>query len=265
MAGASGKFEARYYNYVTTDEGALSRPFPPRNSSPASFIRINGKIRAREVRVIGIDGKQLGVMPLNDALNLARQNGVDLVEIAATAVPPVCRVVDFGKFRYEQAKKDKESKKHQHASTVKEVQLSPRIDPHDLSVKVGHAIDFLCEDMKVKVTLRFRGREMQHTEFGFQVVQKLIAEVAPFGHPDFPPKLIGRGINLMLSPLPRNKRAKNPRLTEGGEDDNHGSEEKPKAKAPTSVSPTHQQPVKINRPEGSDDAGGFSNSPFSKL
>jgi hypothetical protein len=100
LAGVSGKFEARYNNYVTTDEGALSRPFPPRNSSPASFIRINGKIRAREVRVIGIDGKQLGVMPLNDALNLARQNGVDLVEIAATAVPPVCRVVDFGKFRY---------------------------------------------------------------------------------------------------------------------------------------------------------------------
>jgi translation initiation factor IF-3 len=266
LAGASGKFEARYYNYVTTDEGALSRPFPPRNTSPASFIRINGKIRAREVRVIGIDGNQLGVMPLNDALNLARQNGVDLVEIAATAVPPVCRVVDFGKFRYEQAKKDKESKKHQHASTVKEVQLSPRIDPHDLSVKVGHAIDFLCEDMKVKVTLRFRGREMQHTEFGFQVVQKLITEVAPYGHPDFPPKLIGRGINLMLSPLPRNKRAKNPRQTEGGGDDNHGGEAKSKVKPPTPGNPPHQQAVKINRPEGSESAGGgFSNSPFSKL
>ncbi|HEX5222146.1 MAG TPA: translation initiation factor IF-3 [Verrucomicrobiae bacterium] len=264
LAGATGKFEARYYNYVTTDEGALSRPFPSRNSSPASFYRINGKIRAREVRVIGIDGKQLGVMALNDALSLARQNGVDLVEIAATAVPPVCRVVDFGKFRYEQAKKDKESKKHQHASTVKEVQLSPRIDPHDLSVKVGHAIDFLCEDMKVKVTLRFRGREMQHTEFGFQVVQKLIAEVAPYGHPDFPPKLIGRGINLMLSPLPRNKRAKNPRQTDGGEDDNHSGEAKPKAKPPTSGDPA-QQPMKINRPEGSESAGGFSNNPFSKL
>jgi translation initiation factor IF-3 len=135
----------------------LSRPFPSRHSSPGSFTRINGKIRAREVRVIGHDGKQLGVMSLNDALNLARQAGVDLVEIAATAVPPVCRVVDFGKYRYEQAKKDKESKKHQHASTVKEIQLSPRIDPHDLGVKLQHAIDFLCEDMKVKVALRFRG------------------------------------------------------------------------------------------------------------
>jgi translation initiation factor IF-3 len=252
LAGVSGKFEARYNNYVTTDEGVLSRPFPPRNTSPASFIRINGKIRAREVRVIGIDGKQLGVMPLNDALNLARQHGVDLVEIAAAAVPPVCRVVDFGKFRYEQAKKDKESKKHQHASTVKEVQLSPRIDPHDLSVKVGHAIDFLCEDMKVKVTLRFRGREMQHTEFGFQVVQKFIAELASFGHPDFPPKLIGRGINLMLSPLPRNKRAKNPRQQEGSGADSNGGEAKPKPKPPTSA---HSAAPPDDQPEGGEDSG----------
>jgi translation initiation factor IF-3 len=195
----------------------LSRPFSPRSfSSPASFVRINGKIRAREVRVIGVDGKQLGVISLNEALAQARANGVDLVEIAATATPPVCRLVDFGKYRYEQAKKDKESKKHHHASQVKEVQLSPRIDPHDLGMKVGRAIDFLCEDMKVKVVLKFRGREMAHTEFGFQVVKKFLEAVAPFGHPDFEPKLIGRGVNAMVSPLPRNKRAKNPRVTEGG-------------------------------------------------
>ena len=248
----------------------MSRPFPPRNSSPASFIRINGKIRAREVRVIGVDGKQLGVMPLNDALNLARQNAVDLVEIAPTATPPVCRVVDFGKFRYEQAKKEKESKKHQHASSVKEVQLSPRIDPHDLGVKVGHAIDFLCEDMKVKVSLRFRGREMQHTEFGFQVVNKCIAEVAPYGHPDFPPKLIGRGINLMMSPLPRNKRAKNPRQEEGGGEGYEGGEgdgdgPKPKPTPPAPSHPSGHQPVKVHKPGGEESSGGFSNNPFGKL
>ena len=195
----------------------MSRPFPSRSPSfSGSFTRVNGKIRAREVRVIGIDGKQLGVISLNDAINLARTSGVDLVEIAPNATPPVCRVVDFGKYRYEQAKKDKESKKHQHASTVKEIQLSPRIDAHDLGVKVGHAIDFLCEDMKVKVALRFRGREMAHTEFGFQVVKKFLEEVAPYGHPDFQPKMIGRGINVMVSPLPRNKRAKNPRQGEAG-------------------------------------------------
>src|SRR5438309_5526752 len=110
---------------------------------------------------------------------LARASGVDLVEIAANAVPPVCRVVDFGKFRYEQAKKDKESKKHQHANKVKEVQLSPKIDPHDLGVKTAHAIDFLSEDMKVKVILKFRGRENAHTEVGFQVIQKFLTNISP--------------------------------------------------------------------------------------
>ena len=94
----------------------MSRPYSPRNSSPTAFVRVNGKIRAREVRVIGVEGNQLGVMPLTDAINLARHHAVDLVEIAATAVPPVCRLVDFGKYRYEIAKKEKESKKHQHAS-----------------------------------------------------------------------------------------------------------------------------------------------------
>jgi len=196
----------------------LSRPFPSRNSSPSGpFVRVNGKIRAREVRVIGLESKQLGVLPLGEALNLARAAGVDLVEIAANANPPVCRLVDFGKYRYEQAKRDKESKKHQHANKVKEVQLSPKIDPHDLGVKVSHAIDFLCEDMKVKVTLKFRGREMAHTEFGFLVINKFLSEIAPFGHPDFEPKLIGRGINAMISPLPRNKRGKNPRQPESGQ------------------------------------------------
>jgi len=226
----------------------LSRPFPPRNSNPASFIRVNGKIRAREVRVIGVDNKQVGIVLLNDAINMARQHGVDLVEISPNAEPPVCRLVDFGKFRYELAKKEKDSRKHQHASTVKEVQLSPRIDPHDLGIKVQHAVNFLCEDMKVKVALKFRGREMQHTEYGFDVVKKFIAEIAPFGHPDFPPKLIGRAINLMISPLPRAKRAKNPRAEDKGEmpqeaptnEKNHAADstpQTPKAKIPVAEEP----------------------------
>jgi translation initiation factor IF-3 len=190
----------------------LSRPFSPRTfSPPAPFARVNGKIRAREVRVIDTDKKQLGVLVLNDAINLARTKGVDLVEIVPNAVPPVCRLVDFGKYRYEQAKQEKESRKHHHANKVKEVQLSPNIDPHDFGVKLQHAIEFLCEDMKVKVTLRFRGREMAHKEFGFQQVEKFIKELITFAHPDAPPKLIGKGINVMLSPLPRAKRAKNPR------------------------------------------------------
>jgi translation initiation factor IF-3 len=239
----------------------LSRPFAPRNSSPASFVRVNGKIRAREVRVIAVDGKQLGVIPLTEALNLARQHGVDLVEIAATAVPPVCRLVDFGKYRYEMAKKEKESKKHQHASTVKEVQLSPRIDPHDLGIKVTHAVDFLCEDMKVKVALKFRGREMAHTDVGFQVIKKFLEEIAPFGHPDFPPKLIGRGINVMISPLPRNKRGKNPHSVDGEDDESGNSPGKIKPAKPTTPLASGKAKIPV---VGEPQSNGL-NDAFSKL
>jgi len=246
----------------------LSRPFPSRNfSSSASFVRVNGKIRAREVRVIGIDGKQLGVLSLPEALNLARANGVDLVEIAPTANPPVCRVVDYGKFRYEQAKKEKESKKHQHASTVKEVQLSPRIDPHDLGVKTDHAIDFLCEDMKVKVTLKFRGREMQHTEFGFQVIKKFLENIAPYGHPDFDAKLIGKGINVMISPLPRNKRAKNPRAVEGGEaahDEGHHEPQSNHGQQPGTV-PIERKSKREGAQPSEQKSGNFGNNPFAQI
>jgi len=209
------------------------------------------------VRVIGTDEKQLGVLSLADAINMARASGVDLVEIAPNATPPVCRLVDFGKYRYEQSKRDKEAKKHQHANKVKEIQLSPSIDPHDFGVKLSHAIDFLCEDMKVKVTLRFRGRELAHKEFGFQQVEKFMKEVSKWGHPDFAPKLVGKGINLMLSPLPRNKRAKHPREGEQqpGTVENNG--ESAGQRRPVGVAPDHGQPA-AEKPEG------FNNS-FAKL
>jgi translation initiation factor IF-3 len=225
------------------------------------LVRVNGKIRAREVRVIGGEGKQLGILSLGEALTLARANGVDLVEIAPNATPPVCRLVDFGKFRYEQAKREKESKKHQHANKVKEVQLSPKIDPHDLSVKLQHAIGFLCEDMKVKITLKFRGREMAHTEFGFQVVQKFVTEIAPYGHPDFEPRLIGRGINVMITPLPRNKRAKAPQSAEG--------ESMPAAPQPRVENHQRAIPVPIERSPRREPeelkSDGFVNNPFAQL
>ena len=254
----------------------MSRPFASRTSSPSGlFVRVNGKIRAREVRVIGLDGKQLGVLQLGDALNLARASGVDLVEIAPNATPPVCRIVDFGKFRYEQAKRDKESRKHQHATKVKEVQLSPKIDPHDLGVKIGHAVDFLCEDMKVKVTLKFRGREMAHTEFGFQVIQKFLAENAPYGHPDFQPKLIGRGINVMISPLPRNKRARHPSEGQGGpapvvrSPAPREAESEPAALSSPMQKNHHGTPVQVERPSKGQSPeakpGAFANNPFAEL
>lgn len=228
---------------------------------------MNGKIRAREVRVIGTDGNQLGVRPLHEAISMAKTSGVDLVEIAPNATPPVCRLVDYGKFRYEQAKKDKEAKKHHHANKVKEIQLGANIDPHDYGVKLNHGIEFLCEEMKVKVTLRFRGREMMHKEYGFQVVQNFIKDTGPYGHPDAPPKLIGKGITVMLSPLPRNKRAKLPQEGEG----------RPEAitvgKTPTSPGDDQGARVAIRRPVAASNAGqpqksqgdGFSNNPFAEM
>jgi translation initiation factor IF-3 len=234
----------------------LSRPFPSRNSSSAAHLRVNGKIRAREVRVIDEDDKNLGILPLNDALVLARQKGVDLVEISPTANPPVCRLVQIGKFRYEQAKKEKESRKHQHASTVKEIQLSPRIDPHDLGIKLDHAVNFLCEDMKVKVALKFRGREMAHTEIGFEVIKKFLSQVMPYGHPDFEPKLNGRNIVVMITPLPRNKRAKNPNKP----DEQHASEKNHEAQ------PHSAAPAKPKVPVASEHKPGtFANNPFAQL
>jgi translation initiation factor IF-3 len=236
----------------------LSRPFPPRQYPPRDFTRVNNKIRAREVRVIGDEGEQLGVMGLNEALAMARTRGVDLVEIAATATPPVCRLVDYGKYRYEQSKKEKETKKHQHANKVKEIQLSANIDPHDFGVKLSHAIDFLCEDMKVKVSLRFRGREMAHQEFGFGQVQRFIKEVAPYGHPDAPPKLIGKGLNVMLSPLPRNKRAKNPNPNAR----TYEEQDAAKAAAEKGASTKNEKP-KV--PTDAAENGSFGQTPFAAL
>src|SRR5690349_10235226 len=178
--------------------------------------RRNGKIRAREVRVIDDAKQQLGVMSLNDALRLAQTKGLDLIEIAANATPPVCRIVDYGKFLYEEAKRGKDSSPRQAASRIKELQISAAIDPHDLGVKVEHAIQFLCDDHKVRVKLRFKGRQKAHKEIGFEVVNKFVKEVALYGQADSPPKMLGdRDLNVLLSPLPRHKRAKNPKQLPG--------------------------------------------------
>ncbi|MDE7233076.1 MAG: translation initiation factor IF-3, partial [Lachnospiraceae bacterium] len=127
-----------------------------------SDLFINEQIRDREVRVIGEDGEQLGVMPTKEALKLAEEAGVDLVKIAPTAKPPVCKIVDYGKFKYEQARKDKEAKKKQKIVEIKEIRLSPNIDTNDLNTKVNAARKFITKGDRVKVTLRFRGREMAH-------------------------------------------------------------------------------------------------------
>jgi translation initiation factor IF-3 len=197
----------------------LSRPFPSRSyRSREPLHRRNGKIRAREVRVIDETKQQLGVMSLNEALRLAQSKGLDLIEIAAAATPPVCRIVNYGKFLYEEAKRGKEGAGRQATGRMKELQISPAIDPHDLAVKVNHATKFLCDDTKVRVKLRFRGRQKAHKEIGYDLMNRFIKEVAAYGQADAPPKMMGdRDLNVLLSPLPRDRRAKHPRTVESAE------------------------------------------------
>ncbi len=179
--------------------------YPPRrNTDPFANIRRNHRIKAEQIRVISPEGKQLGVMPTGKALQLAQQFDLDLVEVASTAQPPVCRIMDFGKYMYE------ESKKHSHvkttASRIKEIEFSVRIEQNDFFTKLRHAEEFLDHGNKVKLRLKFRGREMAHTEMGFEVVNRALTELNTMGHPDGPPKLTGRNIYVMLTPLPPNKR-----------------------------------------------------------
>ena len=190
----------------------MSRPYFGRSFTPREPLhRRNGKIRAREVRVLDETKQALGVMPLGDALRLALSRGMDLIEIAPTATPPVCRIMEYGKFQYEESKKKKESQARQPANQMKELQLTANIDPHDFGVKLSHAIEFLCDDMKVRIKLRFRGRQRAHKEFGFEVVNKFILEAAAYGRADAPPKMLGdRDLNVIISPLPRDKRARRP-------------------------------------------------------
>jgi len=185
------------------------RSFQPREP----LHRRNGKIRAREVRVIDDTKQQLGVMKLDAALQLARDKQLDLVEIAATAIPPVCRIVNYGKFLYEESKAQKG--RQQSGGRMKEIQLSPTIDPHDFQTKLSHAIAFLGEDMKVRIKLRFRGRQKAHKEFGFEVVNRFVKEAAAHGRADSPPKMLGdRDLNVVISPLPRSQRGQAPRVSQ---------------------------------------------------
>lgn len=200
----------------------MNRPFSSRSfHSREPLHRRNGKIRAREVRVIDELKQQLGVMTLDKVLQLARGKGLDLIEIAANATPPVCRIVDYGEFLYEESKRSKESRNS--AGKVKELQISPSIDPHDLGVKRDHAIQFLCEDMKVRIKMRFRGRQRAHKEIGTDLMNRFVKELAPYGQADSPPKMLGdRDLNVFVTPLPRSKRAKNPSESSASAGDTNG-------------------------------------------
>lgn len=176
---------------------------PPYQQS-AKALRKNERIRVPEVRVIGADGKQIGVLQTREAMRLAQTSGLDLVEVSPGSRPPVCRILNYGKYMYELGKKQKDHKTH--ASKLKEVKFRPRIEQHDYMTKLRHAEEFLFEGNKVKLTLFFKGRELEHKELGFETVKRALADLAHVGLPDQQPRLMGRNITLMLSPLPPNKR-----------------------------------------------------------
>ncbi len=165
-----------------------------------SFIRTNLKIRVPNVRCIMPDGSTLGVVPTREALRLANEHKLDLVEVSPNAEPPVCRIMDFGKFRYEEGIKRKEARKSQHRTQVKEVKFHANVDEHDFRTKIGKMHDFLSKNHKVKITLQFRGRENAHRELGFELIERVIKECESCASVEQPPRLMGRVIGCLLAP-----------------------------------------------------------------
>lgn len=190
------------------DRAVLGQGAPHEEDRPIARIeeekvRVNQMIRARQVRVIDDAGNQLGIMSPVDAIREAEERGLDLVEVAGKAVPPVCRIMDYGKFRYQQSKRAKESKKHQHTITVKEIKYRPKIDIHDFETKTNHVRAFLQEGDKVKVTIMFRGREMAHPEFGKDILARVVEGTKDLSQADCDvstARLEGRNMCIVLSP-----------------------------------------------------------------
>lgn len=163
-------------------------------------IRINDKIRVPQVRLVGPEGNQLGVVPIQKALEIANQYELDLVEVAAQASPPVCRIIDFSKFKYDQEKKEREAKKHQHQVHIKEIRLKPNIDDHDYQVKLRQAIGFLKKKDKVKVSLFFRGRQMEHMDLGKKILDRFIVDTHNDGQIEKDTSLEGRIMSFVIAP-----------------------------------------------------------------
>ena len=171
-------------------------------ASPISkaMHELNEEIRDKEVRLIGDDGEQLGIMSAAEALNIADEQGVDLVKISPQAVPPVCKLMDYGKYKFEQGKREKEAKKNQHVVEIKEIRMSPGIDIGDFNTKLKNAQKFIADGNRVKVSVRFRGREMAHTEIGRDLLERFAEQCAEVASLDKAAKLEGRNMSMFLSP-----------------------------------------------------------------
>jgi translation initiation factor IF-3 len=176
----------------------------PISQQSRSDIRINEGIRVREVRVVSAEGEQLGIMTIQEALEAARSRDFDLVEVAPEANPPVCRIMDFGKYKYTQARRQKEARKKQTTILVKEVKMGPKTEKHDFDFKLKHVRRFLEEGHKAKVTVRFKGREMAHTELGWKMLNKMVEAVSDIAVTENNPRMEGRMLHIMLSPKAHN-------------------------------------------------------------
>ena len=194
--------------------------------SAKSFIRINDRIRAREIRVIDENGEQLGILAPFEALKIARERGLDLVEVSPNAVPPVCRIQDYGRFLYEKEKSDRAARKKQKVIVVKEVKFSVTLDEHDYQTKKNQAVRFLNEGDKVKASLRFRGRQMAHRELGYAKINRLIQDIGEAGIVEFMPRMEGTILHAILAPS-KKQEAPKPKAPEA-----------PKPKAPEAPRPS---------------------------
>lgn len=200
---------------------SINRDFRGDNRQQQKELRINERVRAREVRLIDEEGEVVGVMPSSQAFAIARERNLDLVEVSPMAVPPVCRLMDYGRFKYEQQKKEGEARKRQKTSELKEIRMRPKTDDHDLNVKVRKVEEFLGEGDKVKVAVVFRGREMAHPDLGRRLLEQVIAELKNVAVTERPPMLEGRMMSMILTRAPgwepQKKVAPAPRARKGRE------------------------------------------------
>jgi translation initiation factor IF-3 len=200
-------------------------------------LRVNERIRVPEVRLVGPNGEQVGIVRIEDALRLAQEADLDLVEVAATARPPVCKLMDFGKYKYETAQKARESRRNQTNTVIKEMKLRPKIDPHDYETKKGHVVRFLKQGAKVMVTIMFRGREQSRPELGYRLLRRLESEISELGYVEAAPKQDGRNMIMVLAPHRATKAAATAARSGSARERESGAVEAPPVGGDTATGP----------------------------
>jgi translation initiation factor IF-3 len=212
-----------------TGPGTPPETIPASGGPISAEPRINDRIRVPEVRLVGPNGEQVGIVAIGEALRLAQENDLDLVEVAPNNRPPVAKLMDYGKFKYEAAQKARESRKNQVLTVIKEMKLRPKIDPHDYETKKGHVVRFLKQGDKVKITIMFRGREQSRPELGYRLLQRLAEDVKDLGAVESAPKQDGRNMIMVLAPHKNAADLKKASRTETGADTEGAGEPAPTA------------------------------------